>query len=473
MAGIIRNQAQLAFLALRDPALLLSSGHKPEDIQRVRLAVRYQPPLAYGSREEQMMQHVLFGRESAALEQLKAGGFNLHSTDEVGRGYLHHATQMGMLKLSEELILRGVPVDAQAVTGETPLAYTISCNAHASKPLNHLHATMELLLHYYAHTDLPDMQGTLPDTYAARHGDIAALHLLKPQLKQFAPASLQAAVLRYHPQAVGYLLWSGVDPRGEDKYGYSLRERAQITANGNSTQARAASEIVGKLARAEVIADAREVAGLPVAGQDLITHVFNNMEAFCQVASLAMMASDGAKLNAALDILGDMQDMPRPEPRSAVMRLHHAAQQNLWVGIVNAIEDGAPVDGQDHHGRTALHRAIINNQPEAASYLLEQMHANPNVPDVLGMTPLMYACLFGREGAVPMLLTRGADPLMKNWQGRSARQLIATFMGDLPPPPAAASMVEATSHLALMLFSAEQHWVTAALRKARSNPQYS
>jgi len=120
-----------------------------------------------------------------------------------------------------------------------------------------------------------------------------------------------------------------------------------------------------------------------------------------------------------------------------------------------------------------LHRAIINNQPEAASYLLEQMRANPNVPDVLGMTPLMYACLFGREGAVPMLLTRGADPLMKNWQGRSARQLIATFMGDLPPPPAAASMVEATSHLALMLFSAEQHWVTASLRKARSNPQYS
>ena len=51
--------------------------------------------------------------------------------------------------------------------------------------------------------------------------------------------------------------------------------------------------------------------------------------------------------------------------------------------------------------------------------------ADPNGKDALGVTPLHYAAMRGRDEAVRMLLASGADPDARDQWGRTPAQLAA------------------------------------------------
>jgi len=70
---------------------------------------------------------------------------------------------------------------------------------------------------------------------------------------------------------------------------------------------------------------------------------------------------------------------------------------------------------------TMLHEAIILNRKEIFS-LCMLYHANPEIPDSNGVTPLIKAASLGRCDMVKILLERGADKDRKGPDGKTAME---------------------------------------------------
>jgi ankyrin repeat protein len=131
-----------------------------------------------------------------------------------------------------------------------------------------------------------------------------------------------------------------------------------------------------------------------------------------------------------------------------------------YVGIAQwllELKEGQGLDERDHEGKTALHWAVRGGHPEAAALLLRN-GAGASIRDNEGRTPLMWvgesghlgalqillqevgeeglrerdvhgytalhrAAMNNHEEAVQALLLVGADPIMKDNQGRTPRAL--------------------------------------------------
>lgn len=90
--------------------------------------------------------------------------------------------------------------------------------------------------------------------------------------------------------------------------------------------------------------------------------------------------------------------------------------------IVKAlIAAGASAKGTESSGINLLHWAVITNHPEVIPALGEA-GVPVNATDNFGYTPLMYAATidFGNAGSVAALLKAGADPKIRNDEGRTA-----------------------------------------------------
>jgi cytohesin len=114
-------------------------------------------------------------------------------------------------------------------------------------------------------------------------------------------------------------------------------------------------------------------------------------------------------------------------PRGGFTALMYAARENATDAVRALAEGGADLNQGDPDGTTALILAIINAHYDLAALLLEK-GANPDVPDVTGMTPLYAAVdmntlqfMHGRPTSRPtgrllpvdlvkLLLARGAKP---------------------------------------------------------------
>ena len=95
-----------------------------------------------------------------------------------------------------------------------------------------------------------------------------------------------------------------------------------------------------------------------------------------------------------------------------------------YPDIVRAlISAGASAKGTESSGIDLLHWAVIANHPEVIPALVEA-GVPLNATDNFGYTPLMYAATidFGGTGAVKALLHAGADPAIRNREGRTALQ---------------------------------------------------
>ncbi|XP_048090138.1 fibronectin type 3 and ankyrin repeat domains protein 1 isoform X3 [Alosa alosa] len=92
--------------------------------------------------------------------------------------------------------------------------------------------------------------------------------------------------------------------------------------------------------------------------------------------------------------------------------------------ILTASTAREPVNGRN------LHQAVLMNDEEELSQVLQSRLVNVDVPDRLGFTPLMMAAMRGFLSLVHMLVQHGADVSMTNGSGKNSLML-ACFCGHL------------------------------------------
>jgi ankyrin repeat protein len=103
-----------------------------------------------------------------------------------------------------------------------------------------------------------------------------------------------------------------------------------------------------------------------------------------------------------------------------------------YADVVGAlIAAGASVRGTESTGINLLHWAVIADRPNMIPILV-QAGVPLNATDENGYTPLMYAATidFGHTGSLQALLDAGADPSIRNDEGRTPREQ-ARYYGHL------------------------------------------
>ncbi len=98
-----------------------------------------------------------------------------------------------------------------------------------------------------------------------------------------------------------------------------------------------------------------------------------------------------------------------PLMASADVELANLAEQGRVEQLQQLLQSGTDVNGRLSDGSTALHRAVLNDQPTAVEALLAA-GADPVLLNRNGISPLFLAVQNGSASIVASLLKAGADP---------------------------------------------------------------
>jgi ankyrin repeat protein len=93
--------------------------------------------------------------------------------------------------------------------------------------------------------------------------------------------------------------------------------------------------------------------------------------------------------------------------------------QTEMVAVLDKSQKLYDLIKRDNEGKTALHRAVIDQQPSVIELMLMQ-GADVNARDGEGCTPLRMAVVFDRHAVAKTLLDHGADANAKDNYGLSA-----------------------------------------------------
>jgi len=99
-----------------------------------------------------------------------------------------------------------------------------------------------------------------------------------------------------------------------------------------------------------------------------------------------------------------------------------AAREGHWQLLPSLVLAGANTAGKDSDGYTALHWAVVEDEPLAASCLLD-LGADPDAVDARCWTPLMHAAANGCDETARVLLDARANIEARNWDGDTALQI--------------------------------------------------
>jgi ankyrin repeat protein len=448
------SKTVIARLAQDAPRVLESAGMPRTAIaaQLVHRRKDYEPSLG----EELARTAILSGDEERALIQIERCA-NPNAADNLGVSLLHHAAQMGLLRVCERLLERGANPCAVTALGEPVITYVMSCNSTPGQPRNHMPGIMRLLLADGARADQPDaVDGSLPEHVAARLGDTTALAVLYNSLGRFQKQTLVLAALSGQTQPVRFLLWAGTDPRLDLAAETWPRGSVKQLINPQTHYGRTMASISDMLARGETIAYARQRAGLPIEGADL-TQVPNLRRELQDVALIMRGHDDMPCFEQALLMLGEMKGYKPALKNGPQDMLYRGAATNHIPMLVSALAKGARLDTPNQYGHTAYAIAAMQASLAAMETIRRVEAAHPDIPDtrdfpdVLGRTPLMQNALAGNVLVVGKLLVQGASPLLTDYAGHSARQLVADLVLHLQDKnalePAMAQEYEAITHL--------------------------
>lgn len=92
--------------------------------------------------------------------------------------------------------------------------------------------------------------------------------------------------------------------------------------------------------------------------------------------------------------------------------IHDLAAQGDTAGVEAMIhEDASLLEARNALGKTPLHYAVTQDQPQTAVLLLD-LGADVNAQDGTGMTPLHLAAVFGYTEVAGLLFAKGASVAM-------------------------------------------------------------
>jgi ankyrin repeat protein len=97
-----------------------------------------------------------------------------------------------------------------------------------------------------------------------------------------------------------------------------------------------------------------------------------------------------------------------------------AAQNNSSAIIEYLLHLNLNINYKDNYGRTALYYSCGNNSTDSLNLILSY---NPYIDNQTseGRTPLIFAVQEGNANAVKLLLNKGANPNIKDFSGKTAR----------------------------------------------------
>lgn len=156
-----------------------------------------------------------------------------------------------------------------------------------------------------------------------------------------------------------------------------------------------------------------------------------------------MLAARNGRVELANALIGAGASKEAVDRRGRPLLFH--AVRGGHTGFVSLLLiQGANVNATDENNRTPLMLAAEDGQLELVNLLIESK-SDVNARDLkVGQTPLMAAAIGGHDAVVTALLKAGADPALKDNDGRLARELAeanehpATAELLKPPPPKAA-----------------------------------
>lgn len=111
---------------------------------------------------------------------------------------------------------------------------------------------------------------------------------------------------------------------------------------------------------------------------------------------------------------------PRGPATPPVPAVFPAVQSGDVSQVAAAVAAGADVHALDEEGMTPLMVAVATNAPTEVTEALLAAGADVNQQGANGMTALMYAAAQGTPAQVVYLLNAGADPTVRDAEGRSA-----------------------------------------------------
>lgn len=340
---------------------------------------------------------------------------------------LHLAARDGDPSIVRLLLRDGADVAEVDRTGRTPLYWA----AHFGRD-----AAVRVLLDAGADPNAPSGRGLSPLRMAAFGGHTGCVaHLLAAGAEVDAATvggvtALHLAALRHRDRVVASLLEAGADPnRGDGDGRPPLRWAFQDRA-GSRRGERRTVRVVERLLAAGADPSAADSRGE--------TALFDAARTDQPDAIRALVAA-GADLNhVSRDGLTPILVVPFPRTR----------EDATLAALIRA---GARVDCHAPDGTTPLHRLLIeaagphewNNYRSpwrswrfrAAFERLIAAGAAVNRADHAGTTPFMLAAGIRNCDVLTPLLDAGADPTLRDQQGRTARDFLALAGPPLPPMP--------------------------------------
>jgi ankyrin repeat protein len=101
-------------------------------------------------------------------------------------------------------------------------------------------------------------------------------------------------------------------------------------------------------------------------------------------------------------------DIPNYNKRNICL-LHQACVQVNAEAVRFLLENGIEVNRQDNNGDTPLHIAAISTDSPSIIGLLVEYGADTEIKDCMGLTPLLFACIYDNFENVKELVKRGAN----------------------------------------------------------------
>jgi len=283
---------------------------------------------------------------------------------------LHYAAHGGSLEVAELLLLKGASVGAQNNRGETPL--------HLAAQMGHTDLC-RLLIAAKGDVNLRTQNGWTPLHYAADSGQKAAAALL---------------------------LEKGADMDAKDRRATTPLEVAASELETGDGASDATKMDAAATQRYRDVMKFLIDEGADVSSADLLYHVVWRGEKEITEA----LIKKGANVNTVSRSWGGY-----PVPLYASWSGNPAVLELLLAHGANPNAD----DG----GWSLLHYEIWADDARMAGVLLDK-GANPNYTVFPGcQSPLQLAAQLGRQAQVELLIARGADPNLKDYDGRTPLSL--------------------------------------------------